>query len=247
MTVETKPAQEKPPLPPEIDPPQVEPGPSWKKIAILAIGAGILLTVIYLSPLRAYLGHWHEVSQGIRSFGALAPLVLTLSVAVLVAVGFPRLVFCVIAGMALGFWSGLLWAQLGTLLGNYALFVVARAGGRDWMQRVLSKRAHLRNTIQQRGALGVILARQVPLPGLVINLTCALLPIRHVDFIVGTIIGQLPQAIPCTLIGAGVLQPSFKKSVGLIGLAVIVSILIWLVLRYALRRGRAEPPKPPTL
>jgi uncharacterized membrane protein YdjX (TVP38/TMEM64 family) len=82
---------------------------------------------------------------------------------------------------------------------------------------------------------------------LVINLTCALLPIRHVDFILGTIIGQLPQAIPCTLIGAGVLQPSFKKSVGLIGLAVIVSILIWLVLRYALRRGRAEPPKPPTL
>lgn len=242
MTVETKPAQEKPPSPPEMDPPQVEAGPSWKKIALLAIGAGLLLTVIYFSPLRAYLGHWHDVSQKIRSFGALAPLVLTIGVAVLVAVGFPRLVFCVIAGMALGFWSGLLWAQLGTLLGNYVLFVIVRAGGRDWVERVVSKRAGLHSTIQQRGALGVVLARQLPLPGLVINLTCALLPIRHVDFLLGTIIGQLPQAIPCTLIGAGALEPSFKKSIGLIGLAVIASVFAWFGLRYALRRGRAPKP-----
>jgi uncharacterized membrane protein YdjX (TVP38/TMEM64 family) len=72
----------------------------------------------------------------------------------------------------------------------------------------------------------------------VINLACALLPIRHLDFLIGTIIGQLPQAIPCTLIGAGALQPSFTRSMGIIGLALFASILAWVGLRYLLRRNR---------
>ncbi|MGA2660423.1 MAG: hypothetical protein ABSH34_23230 [Verrucomicrobiota bacterium] len=84
-----------------------------------------MLALVYLSPLRAWLGRLREISDQIRGLGVLAPLVVMVSIAVLVAVGFPRLVLCAIAGMALGFWSGLLWAQLGTLLGNYATFLVA--------------------------------------------------------------------------------------------------------------------------
>ena len=234
--LETNPGETKSAAAPDLT--EAAAGPAWRKIVFLAIGAGILLAVLYASPLRVYLSRWHEVSRDIRNFGPLAPLVLTVSVAVLVAVGFPRLVLCVIAGMALGFWSGLLWAQLGTFLGNYALFALVRSGWRDWGQRLLAKRLHVRAAIQQRGVLGVVLARQVPLPGLVINLACALLPIGHADFILGTIIGQLPQAIPWTLIGAGALQQSFGKSIGLISLAVIVAILAWFGVRYALRRGK---------
>ena len=161
---------------------------------------------------------------------------VVVSVAVLVAIGVPRLALCVIAGMALGFWSGLLWAQLGTFLGNYAMFMFARMAGQEWAQRHLAHRVSLQKIAQQRGALGVILARQLPLPGLVINLACALLPIRHPDFVIGTIIGQLPQAIPFTLIGAGALQPSFGRSIGVIGLAVVAMILVWLAVRQLLRR-----------
>src|SRR5258708_10854220 len=97
-------------------------------------------------------------------------------VALVVAMGFPRLIFCILAGMALGFWSGLLWAQLGTLIGNYALFLAARAFGRDWAERMVRKRPGLQRIVQQRGMLGVLLARQVPVPGVFINLACALLP-----------------------------------------------------------------------
>lgn len=226
-------------MPAELDasPSVPAPEPSWKKSALLALAAAVLLTLVYCSPLRQYLSQWQEVSRQIRSYGPLAPLVVVFGVAVLVAVGFPRLLFCIIAGMALGFWWGLLWAQLGTLLGNYAMFLAVRAGGRDWAERWVVKRGGVHAILQRRGALGVILARQVPLPGLVVNLGCALLPIRHVDFLVGTIIGQLPQAVPCTLIGAGVLQVSFYKSVGIIGLAIAVSVLAWVAIRYAMRRS----------
>jgi uncharacterized membrane protein YdjX (TVP38/TMEM64 family) len=221
---------------------------SWSKLVVLAGVVALLLVVVYLSPLRQYVGDLGDLSQRIRGFGPLAPLVLTVSVALLVAAGFPRLVFCVLAGMALGFWSGLLWAQVGTLVGNYVLFLVIRALGTDWGRRLLSKRATLRATVQQRGALGVVLARQLPLPGLVVNVACALLPIRHVDFLLGTIIGQLPQAIPWTLIGAGLLQPSLRRSIGVMGLAVAIAIAAWFGLRYTLdQRASGLRDQPPVL
>ena len=237
MAAGTKPTENQQPCGVEDDQRGSSLQPPWIRLLLLALAVGVLLAVVYLSPLRHYLGHMQEASERIRSFGPLAPLVLMLSVAVLVAVGFPRLLFCFIAGMALGFWPGLFWAQVGTLLGNYASFIVVRAVGRDRAERVLVKRPNLRRLIKERRVPGVVIARQLPFPGWLINLACALLPIRHVDFIVGTMVGQLPQAIPCTLIGAGVLQPSLKKGIGVIGLAVGASILAWFRLRYVLRRN----------
>lgn len=215
----------------------------WRKILLLAAVVAGLLTVVYLSPLRSYLGRVQELSDSIRRLGLLGPLVLCASVAVLVAVGVPRLLFCLLAGTALGFWSGLLWAQLGTLLGNYLLFLLIRWHGRGWAEGYVNKRGRLHGFIRREGISGVILARQVPVPGLLINLACSLLPLRHRDFLLGTLLGQLPQAIPCTLIGAGALAPSFGRSVGLIGLAVLVSLLGWMGLRVALRRPAAEQPR----
>ncbi len=215
--------------------------PPWRKVVWMAAIVAGLLALVYLSPLRHYLGHLRELSDSIKGLGLLGPLVLTCSVAMLVAVGLPRLLFCVIAGMALGFWSGLFWTQLGTLVGNYAVFLLVRLHGRDWAERYVSKRGRLHSLIRREGIAGVILARQVPVPGLLINLACGLVSLRHRDYLVGTLIGQLPQAIPFTLIGAGVLQASFSKSVGVIGLAVSFTLLVWFGLRFALRRSAAQP------
>jgi len=75
--------------------------PPLLKALVLASVMGLLLIVVYFSPLRDYLGRFREVSDRIKSMDLLAPFVLTLGVALLVAAGFPRLLFCVIAGMAL--------------------------------------------------------------------------------------------------------------------------------------------------
>jgi uncharacterized membrane protein YdjX (TVP38/TMEM64 family) len=207
---------------------------------VLALLVAVLLGIVYLSPLRDYLGRVRELSASIRGMGMLAPLVLTLSVAVLVGFGFPRLLFCVIAGMALGFWSGLLWTQLGTLLGNYALFLFARRWGGNWVRHYVARWGRLASLIHEDGITGVILARQLPVPGLLVNLGFGLMSIRHRDFLIGTAIGQLPEAIPCTLIGAGVVKATFGRSVGLIGLAVALALIAWLGLRWFLRRQRGK-------
>lgn len=204
--------------------------PPWRKTMVLAAIVGVMLALVYLSPLRAWLGRLREVSDQIRGLGVLAPLVVMAGIAVLVALGFSRLLLCAIAGMALGFWSGLLWAQLGALLGNYAVFLVARFAARRWAERYLSKRGKLHALVQREGIAGVILARQLPMPGLLVNLACGLFPLRHRDFLIGTLIGQLPEAVPCTLIGAGAI-----RNAGLIGLGVAVAVVAWLGLRWLLR------------
>lgn len=223
---------------------EVEAKPPWRKILFLGAVMAVLLGVVYLSPLREHLARARELSETIRELGWIAPMVFCAGVAVLVAAGFPRLLFCVIAGMTLGFWSGLFWTQLGTLTGNYALFLLARRSGGDWVRRLLARRTRLANLIHDEGMLGVILARQLPVPGFLINLALGLVAMRHRDFLIGTAIGQLPEAIPCTLIGAGVLKASFARSAGLIGLAVAFAVLIWLGLKWTLR-SRHHPPHSP--
>jgi uncharacterized membrane protein YdjX (TVP38/TMEM64 family) len=212
----------------------------WRNLIWLAGIAVVLLAGVYLSPLRDYQSRIQELSGFIQGLGWWAPFVFTTSVAALVALGFPRLLLCVLAGMAFGFWPGLIWAQTGTLIGNYAVFVVARSGGKDWAERYFSKHAKVHTLVEREGIPGVILARQLPVPGLLINLACGLFGIRRRDFLIGTIIGQLPEAVPCTLIGAGVLEASFKKSVGLISVGVGLAVLVWIALRWGLKKERIE-------
>jgi uncharacterized membrane protein YdjX (TVP38/TMEM64 family) len=214
----------------------------WGKILVLALVVLALLGIVYLSPLRDYLSRVREVSDSIKRLGLFGPLVLTGSVAVLVAIGFPRLLLCVISGMALGFWSGLFWAQFGTLLGNYAVFLLVRLHGRGWAERYLSTHGGLAGLVRRKGIIGVILARQVPVPGLLINLACGLLPLRHRDFLIATAIGQLPEGIPCTMIGAGIIAASFGKSAGTIGLALVLAVLMGTWLQWFLRRRTSQDP-----
>ena len=212
----------------------------WRNLFWLAAVATVLLAAVYLSPLRDYQSRMQELSGFIHRLGWWAPLFFTISVAVLVALGFPRLLLCVLGGMAFGFWPGLIWAQTGTLIGNYAVFLAARSGGKNWAERYFVKHAKVHRLLEREGVPGVILARQLPVPGLLINLACGLFAIRRRDFLIGTIIGQLPEAIPCTLIGAGVLEASFKKSFGLISVGVALAVLIWVGLRWRLKRAGGD-------
>jgi uncharacterized membrane protein YdjX (TVP38/TMEM64 family) len=228
----TRPAGSENPLLP------VEDKPPWRRIVLVALVLLGLLVIVYVSPLRSYLGRLQELRDTIRGFGLLAPVVLTLGIAVLVGVGFSRLILCTFAGMAMGFWWGLLWAQLGALLGNYVLFLVARKGGGDWVRRYIAKRQRLASLIHDEGMIGVIIARQLPVPGMLVNFVLGLVSLKQRDFLLGTLIGQLPEAIPFTLIGAGVIKPSLAKSAGLIGLAVVFAVLVWVGLRWLVSKRR---------
>jgi uncharacterized membrane protein YdjX (TVP38/TMEM64 family) len=124
------------------------------------------------------------------------------------------------------------------LLGYYAAFCFIRWGGGDWVTHRRPRLRAIADTIQDQGIVGVVLARQIPLHGTLINLCLGLSRVKHRHFLIGSAIGLLPEAIPVALVGAGIVKSSIKESAGVLGLAVIAFVLLWIGSGYALRRLR---------
>jgi uncharacterized membrane protein YdjX (TVP38/TMEM64 family) len=150
-------------------------------------------------------------------------------VAVLVAVGVPRLLLCPIGGMAFGFWQGLLWAQLGTMLGYYATFLFVRWSGRDFILRKWPRLNRYTRFSRKNGMISVLLIRQLPITGFYINLLLGLIPLSHADFLLGTVIGILPAAVPATLVGSGASAFSSGESKLYTLLAIAAGIALWFL------------------
>jgi uncharacterized membrane protein YdjX (TVP38/TMEM64 family) len=188
----------------------------------------VAVAVIYLSPLGEYVAHLREATEDLRRAGSAAPLIFAGLVAVLVAVGFPRLLFCAAGGLAFGFSQGFVWSQVGTVAGCYATFAFVRWGGRDFVLQRFPRLDAWRQVIHRQGIPAVVLARQLPVPTFVCNLLLGLLPVRHSHFVVGTMIGVVPEAVPCTLIGSGAVSGSLAHSAAAMSAAVVALALVWL-------------------
>jgi uncharacterized membrane protein YdjX (TVP38/TMEM64 family) len=242
-----------PDLPLEPAPGGAEPRPASRRrrAGALLLGAGVLVALacaVYLTPLRQIVTHPHELAERVRAAGPAAPVVFALAVTALIAVGVPRLLLCAAAGMTFGFAEGLLLSGLGTLLGSYLTFLFARwMGGERLLQRYPSLARHAER-LRGGGVWLVLLARQVPLPTLPVNLLLGLTSVSHGEYLVGTLVGTLPESIPATLVGTGVARESLGETALLLSLALIAFAVAALVLRRVGRRGQLElgpDPAPP--
>lgn len=203
---------------------------------ILFVLGGIYL--IYLSPLRAYLHEVGLVQDTLQRTGMWAPVLFVVLAAVLITFGLPRLIVCPIAGAVFGFVWGLVLSQLGTLLGSYATFVFVRWGGRNFVMRRWPLLAGLTGVFERRGFASVFLARQLPVGGVFVNMVLALTPVRHGPFLLGTLAGILPEAIPATLLGAGAIEMMGDQGIWKSALALAVLITVWIVFAQYARKSK---------
>jgi uncharacterized membrane protein YdjX (TVP38/TMEM64 family) len=206
------------------------------RLVVLAVVLVAAVAVVQFSPVGALVRDVGRVRAAVGRLGTWAYPACLVGSAVLVACGFPRLVLCGVAAAVLGVGWGLGLTQGGALLGYYAVFCFVRWGGGEW---VVQRRPRLRavaETIQDQGVVGVVLARQIPLHGTLINLCLGLSRVKHRHFLIGTAIGLLPEAVPVALVGAGLVKGSVKDSAGMIGLAALVTCGVWVGGTYVLRR-----------
>ena len=194
------------------------------------------VAVVQFSPVGAVVRDVDRVRAAMGQLGSWAYPACLVGSAILVGCGFPRLVLCGVASVVLGFWWGLGLTQGGALLGYYAVFCFVRWGGGEW---AIQRRPRLRavaDTIQDQGVAGVVLARQIPLHGTLINLCLGLSRVKHRHFLIGTAIGLLPEAVPVALVSAGLVKRSAKDAVGMVGLAALVMCGVWVTGAYLMRR-----------
>jgi len=210
-------------------------------IARAFIISGVLIAAmlaIHFTPVRAWLSDLDRLRDSLRGLGAWVYPVSVLAVALLVGCGVPRLLFCAIGGAVFGFWMGLLITQIGTLLGHYGAFLSMRWGGREWALCRWPKLERWARLVEDQGIAGVILVRQIPVHAMLTNLCLGLSHLKHRQFLIGTAIGILPEAIPATLVGAGLVKSSLKDSIGYIAIAAGAFAVIWIVCARAFGKMR---------
>ena len=203
------------------------------KPLIVFAALALALTVVMCTPLREYLGNLKNIKAQLRSLGYYAPVIYMACVFALVSIGVPRLLFCPIGGFAFGFIEGLLWTQLATLSGYYVTFLFVRWGGREYVLHHWTKLGRLQKIFDLPAIPAVIIVRQLPISGLITNLMLGLAPIRHIDFLVGTAIGLLPEAIPFTLVASGAVKLGGGEHIGYVVAATVLLIAVWIGLWYA--------------
>jgi len=204
-------------------------------VFLLAIGVG---AGVYFTPVNDWLAQGQLIKNELALFGIAAPIVFTAAAALLTAIGVPRLLLCSLGGMTFGFAWGLLWTQLGTLLGSYATFLFARWRGRDYTLQHFPRLRSFSLRLEKQGLRAVLLLRQVPMNGFYNNVLLGLTPVSHRDFIFGSLLGFLPLGVTACLIGAGLIQTDAAQGVQYVALALACSVILGFVLkRLARTRG----------
>jgi uncharacterized membrane protein YdjX (TVP38/TMEM64 family) len=224
----------------------------YLKIVLLVAFVAACVALAHVPAVRQAIGSWQPNAPGGEQNVWTAGAVFTGVVALLVAAGVPRLALWTLGGVAFGLARGLLFAEVGTVLGSYATFCFMRWAGRDAVLRkwpVLDRYAH---RLGRGGWATVLVARVTPVSSLLVNATLALTRVRHTQFLLASAVGFLPEGVPVVLLGAAgrkLDQGMIVRSVAyvLAGVAVLVlgAVLLMRYRRRADAGDAAAEPEPP--
>ena len=213
------------------------------------VKAGVLLGVVLLgalayrlTPVRTWLEPAGELAAWARRTGWWGVLAFYGASTGLIFAGVPRLLFCPIAGALYGFWGGLALCMLSPSISYFTTFLLVRGRRRPDTRVVLPRRLAFLG--RNPGFAGVVLARLIPLPGMVITLALSLSTVSRTSYLLGTMVGLIPEAAPLVLLGCGLLHPGPQSYVHFAVIAVLLVGSFWFALRYYQKRQREAAAEP---
>lgn len=207
-------------------------------IVIGLVLVGILL--LHFSPLYGFRENINEARETLAGYGAWATSFFFLLTALGVAFGLSRLAFCFIGGMAFGFITGGSLALAGSLLGAFLNFSLLKWWGGAWAANLSGRLGRWRDKIKDPDIFSIILIRQLPITGLVLNAGFAFGGTRPLRFILGTLLGYLPHTIVFTLLGSGLGKDSAVLALLQILFAILFVILFGVVAWRYLTRDKTK-------
>lgn len=189
--------------------------------------------------LVADLGDVDRLRTVVDDAGPLAPVAFALAYAVVTLAPLPKNALSAGAGLVFGLTVGVLVTWVGAMLGAVVAFALARALGREGVERVTGARGQqLDDVLRRRGFLAVLALRLVPvLPFTAINYGSGLSGVRVPHYLGGTALGIIPGTIAYVALGAFGADPRSWQ----FGTAVAALVLLSLVGLALRRRGRQRP------
>ena len=202
---------------------------SRKLLTLLAIGAALLL-VIHTTTFGEQIRNWDSLAGLFKAGGIKAEIYFVLISTFLITVGTPRLLLHALGGFAFGFWEGLLWSLCSSLIGSFLAFRASRWGGREWLIKHFGKRRFFGRIVHARPTIAsVVLIRMLPVSNAITNIGLALSHVSNRAFILGSLLGFLPQGIVAVIIGSGMAEDVPWAGAAQIGLAgmLLLAIFFW--------------------
>jgi uncharacterized membrane protein YdjX (TVP38/TMEM64 family) len=200
-------------------------------LAILAFAASAFF---WGPPVWRFLSDRAGIEAFLHSLGPWGPIgliaVQTLQVFLLPIPGF----FGLLGGFLYGFWAGLLYTQIGTVLGSMIAFFLARWFGRPLVARMVKpdQLARVDALIRNRGPFFFLLYFWAPyLPKDAMCYVAGLTPISPFRFLLACFFGRLLGSVGATLVGAGVWQIQIPTW-GWVFIGAVVVLLLFLAARY---------------
>jgi uncharacterized membrane protein YdjX (TVP38/TMEM64 family) len=212
---------------PDID--QVARNTSRKLLTLLVVGAALLL-LIHTTPFGAHVRNWDSLAELFKSGGIKAEFYYVVISSFLIMVGTPRLLFCALGGFAFGFWGGLFWSLCSSLIGSFLAFRAARWGGRAWLTEHLGKRRFFSRIVHAEPTVAsVTLIRMLPVSNGIINVGMALSRVDNRAFLLGSLLGFLPQGVVAVIIGSGMAEDVPWMGAAQLAVAgvLLIAVLIW--------------------
>lgn len=174
-----------------------------------------VLTVFAVIPaMRAIFPHAaHGWGDWLSGAGCRTGPGFTLATSLLVFAGAPRLVFFGLGGLWLGFSEGFGLAMLASLAGSFGNFIFMRWCGKEWLTGRLGGNTVVAKITGARPSIwAVCMARQLPLANGIVNAGLAASRVGAREFLLGSLIGFIPQGAAGALAGAGAAGASAGQS-----------------------------------
>lgn len=235
-------AQEQPPT----SDATVAAGSETRRLLILGLVVVILVLALHFTPLNRWIDDLQALKQQLGSYGWKAHAAFTAGTIAAIALGVPRLALCALAGTLFGFVAGSLVALVASVAGSWGAFLLARWSGRGWAENRLAGASDtLRKLLATPTVTAIFVARQLPVPGILINVMLGVLPTTQRTFLVGTGLGYLPSTAIVALAGSSLGKDSLALAMtqitfAMIGLGVLTLGLVWMH-RRMLQRDKGEP------
>lgn len=216
-----------------------------RRLLVLALAVAGLLLALHFTPLNQWLGDLQALKQQIRGFGWKAHVVFAAGTITAIALGVPRLALCALAGALFGSVTGAVLALVSSLTGSWGAFQFARWSGRGWAEsRLAGANETLRAILATPTITSIFVARQLPVPGILINVMLGVLPTTQRTFLIGTSLGYLPSTAIVALAGSSLGKDSLAVAMtqitfAMLGLGLLTLLLVWLQKRYLAK----TPPK----
>jgi uncharacterized membrane protein YdjX (TVP38/TMEM64 family) len=214
--------------------------PTGRLLTLLALVCA-LLTGLYFSPWGDALCDrevFDQLANLARAGDYRASLCFVLVSSLLIMIGTPRLIFFTFGGFAFGLWSGLCYSLGACLAGSFLAFSLARWGARAWLAERFGDKRLIKRIVAARPSIPAIaLFRFLPISNALVNIGLALSAADSRQFLLGSLLGYLPQGLIAVLIGSGLAENSTGSGALQMGMA---SVLLLIVVYWTARMRRQK-------